>query len=142
MFVITENPIDPEEARIDLRDESCGAIVTFQGRVRDHNEGQSVTALEYEAYRSLAVTEGRAILNQLLEEFDVRLVQSYHRIGRLDLGELAFWFGVAAPHRRAGFKACEAGVDRIKDRVPIWKKEYYETGDSVWINEPTDTPSD
>jgi molybdopterin synthase catalytic subunit len=136
MFVITESPINVEEARRDLRHESCGAIVTFEGRVRDHNDGRTVTGLEYEVHRSLATKEGESILKTLLDEFDIRSARSLHRTGQLELGELAFWLSISAPHRQAAFEACREGVNRIKDRVPIWKKETYADDSSRWINHP------
>ncbi|MFB6346869.1 MAG: molybdenum cofactor biosynthesis protein MoaE [bacterium] len=138
MFVITEERIDGPQVRTDLRDESCGAIVTFKGRVRDHNLGRTVTKLHYEAYRTLAVTEGETILQELRDEYDIHKARAYHRIGELTVTELSFWLGVTAPHRQAAFRACKDGVDRIKDRVPIWKKEYYEDGSSTWINQPSE----
>lgn len=136
MFIMTQDPIDSETARDALHDESCGAIVTFEGSVRNKNNERTVTQLEYEAHRSLAIKEGESILKELLNEYDIHNVQSYHRTGCLEIGELAFWLGVSAPHRKAAFEACQSGVNRIKDRVPIWKKESYEDGTSHWINHP------
>lgn len=136
MFVITNEPIDVESARNDLKVESCGAIVTFEGRVRNKNNNRTVTQLEYEAHNSLAIKEGETILKELLAEYDIHMIQSYHRTGCLEIGELAFWLGVSAPHRESAFKACREGVDRIKNRSPIWKKEYYRDGSSRWINHP------
>jgi molybdopterin synthase catalytic subunit len=136
MFIITDQSIDVDEARQTLLDPSCGAIVSFCGRVRDRNNNKMVTSLEYEAYRPLAIKEGETILKELLTEHAIHSIHSYHRTGRLSIGELSFWIGVSAPHREAAFQACEAGVDRIKERVPIWKKEIYQDGSSRWINQP------
>lgn len=136
VFVISENQIDTEQITRDLQDDSCGAVVTFEGRVRIHNNNKTVRALEYETYRSLAVKEAEKILEDLKKTFRIQHVRSYHRVGRLEVGELSFWLGVSAPHREHAFEACKKGVDRIKKRAPIWKKEMYEDGSSQWINLP------
>jgi molybdopterin synthase catalytic subunit len=117
-----------------LEDLRAGACVTFEGRVRNHNEGRAVQALEYEAYVELGVAEGERILAEARARFEVLGIVAVHRTGALALGDLAVWVGVAAAHRGAAFDACRYVIDEVKARVPIWKKEHYVEGESAWIN--------
>jgi molybdopterin synthase catalytic subunit len=117
-----------------LQRPSCGACVIFEGWVRNHHEGQRVQRLEYEAFGPLAVREGERILLEARERFHVEQVRCAHRIGALAIGELAVWVGVSSHHRGECFDACRYIIDEVKRRVPIWKKEYYENGDSGWVN--------
>ncbi|MEZ0324389.1 MAG: ThiF family adenylyltransferase [Fimbriimonas sp.] len=113
---------------------SMGGLVIFEGRVRDVNEGNVVEALEYEALDDLAAREGEHILADALARFSVSAAACVHRVGLLQLGEIAIRVEVAAAHRRAAFDACEFIVDEVKRRVPIWKKEHYAGGATDWIN--------
>lgn len=140
-FEITDQRIDPEALKADLRHETAGACVSFEGWVRDHNDGEPVTALEYEAHASVANNEGLQILTEAVERFDLLAASGRHRVGRLEIGECAVWVGVSAAHRGAAFDACRYIIDQLKQRVPIWKKEYYRDGLSGWINCVTGTPS-
>lgn len=117
-----------------LADPRCGGFAAFEGWVRDHNEGQSVSRLEYEAFELLAVKEGERILAEARERFGVELAACVHRTGSLGIGDLAVWVGVSAPHRDEAFRACRYIIDEVKHRVPIWKKEHYVDGDSGWVN--------
>ncbi len=117
-----------------LEDLRAGAGVTFEGRVRNHNEGRAVQALDYEAYVELGVAEGERILAEARARFEVLGIVAVHRTGALALGDLAVWVGVAAAHRGAAFEACRYVIDEVKARVPIWKKEHYVEGASAWIN--------
>ncbi len=114
-------------------DPRVGGCVTFAGVVRNHNNGRAVERLEYEAYEVLAVAEGRRIVEEALEKFDVLCVECEHRVGLLEIGETAVWVGAAAAHRRAAFEACQYVIDELKVRVPIWKKEYYTDGGAEWV---------
>ena len=134
MFAISAEMIDPDVLRDALAASAAGACVTFEGWVRDHNEGREVTALEYEVYEPLAVSEAQRILGEARREFDLIAVHAVHRSGGLDIGECAVWVGVSAAHRDAAFAACRYVIDQIKQRLPIWKKEYYRDGDSGWVN--------
>lgn len=129
MFRLTPDPIVPEE----LAAPAAGGFVTFDGRVRNHNEGRPVLRLEYEAYGDLAVTEGQKILDEATQMFGLLDARVIHRVGLLEIGECAVWIGVAAAHRGEAFKACAFIIDELKRRVPIWKKEHYEDGPSEWI---------
>ena len=108
-----------------LPDPRAGACVTFEGWVRDRNEGQAVQSLEYEAYVPLAEKEGAQILAEAREKFALMGAACVHRVGHLALGELAVWVGVTAEHRGAAFEACRYIIDEAKARLPIWKQEHY-----------------
>lgn len=133
-FRVSESPLEPGELERGLVDARAGASVCFEGRVRDHNEGERVTALEYEAHAPVAVKEGRKVVAEALERFDILAAACVHRTGRLEIGDCAVWVGVSAAHRGAAFEACRYIIDEIKARVPIWKKEHYAGGDSGWVN--------
>lgn len=115
---------------------AAGGFVTFEGRVRNHNEGRSVLAIEYEAFVEMAESQGEALLVEALNRFDVLDARAIHRIGRLEIGDVAVWIGVSAVHRADAFRACEWIIDEIKERLPIWKKEHYAGGDSGWVGVP------
>ncbi len=134
MFILSERPLALEKLASRLADARAGAIVTFEGRVRNHHQGKEVTRLEYEAYEPLAVKEGRRILEEAHETFDILAARCVHRVGRLEVGELAVWIGVSAGHRQPAFQACQFVIDELKRRVPIWKKEHYADGSSIWVN--------
>ncbi|MCC6416177.1 MAG: molybdenum cofactor biosynthesis protein MoaE [Opitutaceae bacterium] len=134
MFKIVHDPIDAEALKQALADSRAGACVTFEGWVRNHNEGQPVEALDYEAYAELAEAEGARILAEARDKFAVLTVVCRHRVGALRVGDLAVWVGVGAAHRDAAFGACRYIIDEVKARVPVWKKEHYIDGASAWIN--------
>ena len=134
MFEISSSSIEEYKNKSFVTPE-CGGVVTFEGRVRNHNEGQSVESLEYEAYSGLALKEGEKILYQAKEKFDILDTFCVHRIGHLQIGDLAVWIVVTSKHRREAFRACEYIIDAVKDTVPIWKKENYtdKSIDSKWV---------
>jgi molybdopterin/thiamine biosynthesis adenylyltransferase/molybdopterin synthase catalytic subunit len=134
MFKILSEPLNAEQLKSEAEDPTCGALVTFEGWVRNHNEGHDVTSLEYEAYSALANVEGERILAEAKEKFGLKQAVCVHRVGHLQIGEIAVWVGVSTPHRDAAYKANRYIIDEIKVRVPIWKKEHYVTGDSGWVN--------
>jgi molybdopterin synthase catalytic subunit len=134
MFRFTTAPIDIAPLRAALADPACGGFASFEGWVRDHNEGERVQHLEYEAYEPLAVREGEKILAEALARFGVARVGCVHRLGGLAIGEVAVWVGVSAAHRDEAFRACRYIIDEVKHRLPIWKKEHYLSGDSGWVN--------
>jgi molybdopterin synthase catalytic subunit len=134
MFKISPNPIDPAAQQRELADERAGACVSFEGWVRNRNEGQPVLSLEYEAYVPLAQKEGEKILGEARAKFSLIGAACAHRVGHLKLGELAVWVGVTAEHRGAAFEACRYIIDEAKARLPIWKKEHYASGATAWIN--------
>ena len=133
-FKISHNPFDPRELSLRLAHAQAGACATFEGWVRNHNEGQAVDSLEYEAFAELAEREGERVLAEAREKFDLVAAEAVHRVGHLQIGEMAVWVGVAAAHRGPAFDACRYIIDELKARVPIWKKEHYSAGTSAWIN--------
>lgn len=134
MFSIHVTPLQVPELQAELNDPEAGACVTFEGWVRDHNEGKEVLRLEYEAYAAVAVKEGETILKEACERFGLSHAVCAHRTGLLEIGEMAVWVGVSSGHRGEGFDACRYIIDEVKHRLPIWKKEYYTDGDSGWVN--------
>jgi adenylyltransferase/sulfurtransferase len=148
-FQLSGTPIDLTLPRADLLDPACGGYASFEGWVRDVNEGARVTALEYEAFAPLAVKEAERILAEAGARFGVEHAACIHRTGRLAVGELAVWVGVSAPHRDEAFRACRYIIDEVKHRLPIWKKEHYENGSTGWVNcercaapqKPVETPT-
>lgn len=135
-FELTDAPIDPAARARAMANSSCGALATFEGWVRDHNEGKAVHRLEYEAYASMAIKEGAGILAGARERFGIVEARCVHRVGALAVGDCAVWVGVVAAHRGEAFAACRHIIDEVKHRVPIWKKEHYTGGDSGWVNCP------
>lgn len=133
-FQLTTTPIDLAALQCALADPRAGACATFEGWVRDHNDGRPVRSLEYEAYPLLAEKEGARILAEAHEKFAIIEAVCVHRTGHLQIGEMAVWVGVSAAHRGAAFDACRYLIDETKARVPIWKKEHYADGASEWIN--------
>ena len=140
-FRISAGAITPAEELASLEDASSGAVVSFCGRVRNHNEGRAVTRLEYECYEELAVSEGARVVAEAREKFGVGRVRCVHRTGDLAIGEPAVWVGVAAAHRDEAFAAARYVIDEVKKRVPIWKREHYPEGPAEWINAaPSESP--
>jgi adenylyltransferase/sulfurtransferase len=133
-FRFSRTAIDTAILRTQLADPTCGGYASFEGLVRNHNEGMSVRHLEYEAFEPLAVKEGERIIAEATERFGIDHAACVHRIGDLAIGEMAVWVGVSARHRDEAFRACRYIIDEVKHRVPIWKKEHYENGDSGWVN--------
>jgi molybdopterin synthase catalytic subunit len=133
-FELADTPFDTSALRARLLDARVGGYASFEGWVRDHNEGRSVHGLRYEAYAALAEAEGERVLAEALAKFDILDAACVHRTGDLAIGELAVWVGVSAAHRDAAFAACRYIIDEIKARVPIWKHERYAEGDAGWLH--------
>ena len=134
IFKVSDSPIDPVAARQLVADDSCGALAVFEGWIRNHNEGQAVERLEYEVYRPLAEKEGEVILNEAIDRFNVSHAMCIHREGLLELSDIAVIVCVSSPHRGEAFDACRYIIDEVKTRLPIWKKEHYQSGVSEWVN--------
>ena len=133
-FSVSNKPIDADAAKEAVADKSCGALVVFEGWIRDHNEGQEVERLEYEVYRPVAEKEGARIVDEAIERFGISHAVCIHREGLLELGEIAVIVCVSSPHRGEAFDACRYIIDETKTRLPIWKKEHYVSGISEWVN--------
>jgi molybdopterin synthase catalytic subunit len=136
-FALSAIPFDIAALRAQLLTPRAGAYASFEGWVRDHNEGRAVVGLHYEAYVALAETEGEAILAEAISRFAIHDAACIHRIGELALGDLAVWVGASAAHRGAAFDACRWIIDEVKSRVPIWKHERYAAGDTTWLHPDT-----
>ncbi|MHB8446951.1 MAG: molybdenum cofactor biosynthesis protein MoaE [Rudaea sp.] len=134
MFLLCETPIDPAALARALTHTGAGACATFEGWVRDSNEGRSVVRLDYQAYPALAQAEGERILAEVRAKFAIIDVCCAHRIGALAIGDPAVWVGATAAHRDAAFAACRHVIDEVKRRVPIWKNEHYADGESGWLH--------
>lgn len=134
MFLMSSTPLDGSGLKEELMDPAAGACVIFEGWVRNENEGKEVRRLEYEGYEVMAVKEGTKVIDEAREKFGLLEATCVHRVGHLDIGEMAVWVGVSSGHRAEAFRACEYIIDEIKHRLPIWKKEYYADGDSGWVN--------
>ena len=133
MFQLSKLPLEQLNLREGLNRPQAGACCLFEGLARDNNQGRMVIALEYEAQPLLCQKEAEKIFQEVKEKFDVLEVRVFHRIGKLKIGEMAVWAGVLASHRDAAFKACQYTIDELKQRLSIWKKEYYKDGQSGWI---------
>ena len=131
-ILITDGPLDPAVLTDRVLASGSGAAVTFLGTTRDHNAGRRVTMLEYEAYRPMADRMLAQVASEMTERWGLGNVAIGHRLGRVGIGEISLVVAASAAHRQAAFDACQYAVDRIKQIVPIWKKEHFEGGE-VWI---------
>lgn len=131
-YVVSDNVIDPRKFEQLVIDDGSGALVVFNGTVRDNARGKRVTALEYEAYPPAAEKMLEQIGDEIFERWGLRTVAIAHRYGLLQIGETSVVIAVSAPHRDAAFEACRYAIERIKVLVPIWKREIYDDG-AVWI---------
>ena len=132
MFAITREPLDPQPLVDAVRKDESGAIALFYGVVRNHNMGRSVRYLEYDAYESMALKKMHEVAEEVCAKFPVSGIGVLHRIGRLEIGETSLLVAVSSPHRKEAFEACHHAVDRIKETVPVWKKEVWDDG-SEWV---------
>jgi molybdopterin synthase catalytic subunit len=133
MFAVADSDIAVDELRERLRNRGSGGVCVFEGWVRNENDGRTVLRLEYEVYEPLAVAEGDKVIAEARERFPFLEVACVHRSGLLEIGDCAVWVGVSAKHRDEAFKACRYIIDEVKVRLPIWKKEHYDNGDSGWV---------
>ena len=133
-FALTELPIDPAAERVHLSDPRAGGCASFEGWVRDHDGGRAVVGLDYQVYPELALRDGERVIDEAYQRFDILRARCVHRHGELAIGDLAVWVGVSAAHRDAAFAACRYVIDEVKGRLPIWKREHYTEGISIWIN--------
>lgn len=132
LYRVQDAPLSLDVVVKAVHAESQGGLVTFTGAVRNHSHGKSVTKLEYEAYAPMAEKKLAQIGAQALEKWPGTRVAVVHRVGTLAPGDLAVVIAVSAPHRKEAFRACEYVIDRLKEDVPIWKKEYASDGE-VWV---------
>lgn len=130
-FRLTRDPIPTHELARQLKAPADGAVVVFEGIVRDHSHGRKTLYLEYEAYEPMAIRKMEDIGGEARQKYAIDGVGMIHRLGRLEIGETSVAIIVTAEHRRAAFEACQYAIDRLKQIVPIWKKEHFADG-AVW----------
>jgi MoaE-MoaD fusion protein len=133
LILLVEKTIDADALIRHVRTGGDGAIVTFDGCVRNQSHGRRTLYLDYEAYESMALAKMRDIAAEAHAKFPIDRVAIAHRFGRLEIGETSVFIAVSAPHRAAAFDACRYTIDTLKRSVPIWKKEYFEDG-AVWAD--------
>ena len=136
-FAITHEPIDAESVRQAVLGPDNGAVIVFHGAIRNQTGDRQVTHLEYEAFEPMAISEMRTIGDAMIEEHGISKIACAHRIGRLEIGEDAMVVAVSSPHRAAALAAVADFIVRLKQDVPIWKKEHFEGG-AVWVGTPDD----
>jgi len=129
---LQSTPLDWEACRQVVADSEAGGSAFFLGSVRAQTHGRKVLRLEFEGYEPMAIKEMETIAVEIRERWGALKIAIHHRLGTLQIGEIAVLIAVATPHRKAAFEACEYGIDRLKERVPIWKKEIFEDGE-VWV---------
>lgn len=132
LFEIRDTALSVDEVMRAVAHPGAGGTTVFVGAVRDENEGQPITLLEYEAYGSMAVKEMQRIAEEIAREVPGARLAVLHRVGRLAVGDLAVVCAASAPHREEAFRACRLLIDRIKERVPIWKREHGPDG-PYWV---------
>jgi molybdopterin synthase catalytic subunit len=130
---ITSEPLRMEEAAAFVADPAAGAMCVFAGTVRNHSEGGDVSGLIYEAWEELAERRLREVAGEMCSTWPLRRVALLHRIGTLEVGETSVVVACSAPHRAEAFEACRHGIERLKQDVPIWKKERLATGEAHWV---------
>ena len=130
--LITADKILPENVTQNVRSNSNGAVITFLGTTRNETKGRKVLRLEYEAYEPMASQKISEIISEVQEKFSVSDISICHRIGTIEIGEISLVVSVSSPHRKDSFNACQYVVDRIKEIVPIWKKEIFLDGEE-WV---------
>ena len=141
LFQVTSETLDPERLMRAVRKDESGAVILFSGVARNHSEGRRVLALEYDAYPSMAERKLREVADEVRARWPITAIGVLHRTGRLAIGETSLLVAVSAAHRQEVFEACHYAVDRIKQIVPIWKKEIWEDGDGAWVaGHPVEVP--
>ena len=133
LLIVTAEELDPKRLTDAVRTDESGAVTLFHGVARNNSEGRAVRALEYEAHESLAEKKLREVGDEVRQRFDIDGIGVHHRMGRVEIGETSLLVAVSSAHRREAFEACHFAVDRIKQTVPIWKKEIWADGSGDWV---------
>jgi molybdopterin synthase catalytic subunit len=136
MFKVTTEPLSVQAVNDMVKRPTDGAVVTFDGIVRNNFDGRPVRYLAYEAYAAMAEKKMAQIAAEIQQKFAIGAIAIVHRVGRLEIGESSIVIAVAAPHRHAAFEACAYAMDRVKEEVPVWKKEFFADGDAHWVSQP------
>jgi molybdopterin synthase catalytic subunit/molybdopterin converting factor small subunit len=133
LFALTRDPIDVRALSRSLQQPEDGAVVTFEGVVRNNTKGRRTLFLEYECYQPMALEQMARIGREIAVMFEIDRIGLVHRLGRLEIGEASVGVVATAPHRSAAFEAALTGINRLKKEVPIWKKEFFADG-AVWVD--------
>src|SRR6266481_4909998 len=133
LILLVHEPIDTDALIRHVRTGADGAIVTFDGCVRNQSHGRRTLYLDYEAYESMALAKISEIAAEVHATIPIDRVAVAHRLGRLEIGDTSVFIAISAPHRAAAFDACRYAIDTLKRSVPIWKKEYFADG-AVWAD--------
>ena len=133
VYKITTDRIEPDALFDWSLKPHHGAVVTFAGTVRDNTEGRRTLRLEYEAYAEMAEAKMQEVGVEISERWGIEDVAMIHRVGTLEIGEISILISVAAPHRKNAFEACSYAIDRVKQIVPVWKKEIWADGEREWV---------
>ena len=131
-FLLNDEPLSLDRVVDEVRDERAGAIATFTGTTRAVSRGRDVVHLDYEAYEGMAEQVMAEIAHELEERYELCAIAVHHRTGRVEIGETSVVIAVSAPHRSDALAACKDAIDRLKERVPLWKKEVYAGGEE-WV---------
>ncbi|MGA2713078.1 MAG: molybdenum cofactor biosynthesis protein MoaE [Bryobacteraceae bacterium] len=131
-FALTRDPIDPRAMESRVLQGCDGAVVTFQGVVRNNTRGRATLRLEYECYEAMAIRKMAEIGREIAGQYAISRIAMVHRLGTMEIGEASVVIVVAAPHRKPAFDAALEGINRLKRLVPVWKKEFFEDGE-VWV---------
>ncbi len=142
MIRLTHEPIDYHALTEQVRQPGCGAVVAFLGTVRDLTDGKQTTALDYEAYPAMAEQKMVEIEHDTCARWPVGALVMVHRLGRMDVGEISVAVAVSCPHRAEAFEACRHAIDRLKELVPIWKKENWSDGTTEWVHPESTSPGE
>ncbi len=133
-FMVTDGPLSLEAVVDEVADERAGAVATFSGTVRRESRGRTVHHLEYEAYSEMAESVMAGLATVLKARYDLNEIAIHHRVGRVEIGEASVVIAVSAPHRADALQACHDAIDALKETVPLWKKEVYDSGEE-WIGQ-------
>lgn len=131
-IVISESPLQVETCRTHVNHPGAGGQVVFVGTVRNQTKGKPVVRLEFESYQPMAIKEMQKIADTINQKWSALAIAIHHRVGILDIGDIAVIIAVSTPHRDKAFKACQYAIDTLKETVPIWKKEIFEDGE-IWV---------
>jgi len=135
MYKVTTYKIGPDALFDWVLKPHHGAVVTFAGTVRNNTSGRQTIRLEYEAYAEMAESKMREVGDEIRERWGIEDIAMVHRVGALEIGEISILIAVATPHRKNAFEACSFAIDRVKQIVPIWKKEIWADGDKEWVGQ-------
>lgn len=140
VYRIQEAVIAPDALHAAVLGDADGAVTTFAGTVRNNTRGRGTSYLVYDAYKEMAEKKLREIGEELKARWDIHCVGILHRVGRLDIGEISVLIAISSPHRKASLEACHYAIDRLKETVPIWKKEVWTDGGEAWIEGDMSAP--